>query len=202
VVIYSFTWSGFAAPDSTLTIGDAFAGGLYLPRENTLVLRYPGGWSVRSAEPLPDDDRNGLAWYGLRSFAPGEPRVVLERPASLLPLATAAVIILLIVAGTGLLVFRRMKNRQDPGNDPGAGEAAAAILLTAEEEAGLEERILALLEAAGGEQYQSEIVKSLGLPKSTVSSSIAGLHARGLVVKVKKGRENLIRLARDRQTAR
>ena len=50
---------------------------------------------------------------------------------------------------------------------------------------------MAILQAAGGEQYQSEIVKTLGIPKSTVSSSLNLLHERGLIQKVKKGRENL-----------
>jgi uncharacterized membrane protein len=63
---------------------------------------------------------------------------------------------------------------------------------------GLEERIISLLEGAGGEQYQSGIVKALGVPKSTISSALNNLHAKGVIVKVKKGRENLIRLVRDR----
>ena len=194
VVIYTFTWSGFAEPDGTLAIGDAFAGGMYLPRENTLILRYPGGWTVRQAEPSPDDDRDGLAWYGLRSFGPGEPRVVLEKPSfPLLP--AAAVIIIILGAGAGIFAYRKRRSHAGSAYEPPEPEEPAAPPLTAEEEAGLEDRILALLRAAGGELYQAEIVKSLGLPKSTISSSIAGMHAKGLVVKVKKGRENLIRLA-------
>ena len=58
----------------------------------------------------------------------------------------------------------------------------------------LEERIVQLLRANGGEQFQSEIVKVLGMPKSTVSSTLNDLHRRGLIQKIKKGRENLIRL--------
>ena len=53
VVVYSFTWSAFAEPDGDLAIGDAFAGGLYLARDNTLILRYPTGWTVSRAEPAP-----------------------------------------------------------------------------------------------------------------------------------------------------
>ena len=58
----------------------------------------------------------------------------------------------------------------------------------------LEERIVQLLKTSGGEQYQSEIVRNLGLPKSTVSATLNDLHKRGIIQKVKKGRENLIRL--------
>lgn len=195
VVVYSFSWSGFAEPDGTLTVGDAFAGGLYLEKDNTFILRYPSGWSVAAVDPAPDNQRDGLVWYGLRSFSPGEPRVVLERPAFMLvPFAT--VLIIVVIAGAGFFLYRRRTiPAPENGEPPGSGEPAAEALPAWEEEA-LGQRILALLESAGGEQYQAEMVKSLGLPKSTVSSSIAGLHAQGLVVKVRKGRENLIRLVR------
>ncbi len=59
----------------------------------------------------------------------------------------------------------------------------------------LEERLVQLLHTHGGELFQSEIVKNLGLPKSTVSSALNKLHRRGVIQKVKKGRENLIRLS-------
>jgi uncharacterized membrane protein len=52
-----------------------------------------------------------------------------------------------------------------------------------------------MLLTSGGEMYQSDIVKNLGLPKSTVSTALNDLHAKKIILKVKKGRENLIRLA-------
>jgi uncharacterized membrane protein len=193
VVIYSFSWSGFAKPDGTLAVGDAFAGGLYLDRGNTLILRYPSGWTVTEAEPGPDDQRDGLAWYGLRTFGPGEPRVILEKPSfPLVPVIAAVILIFVILAG--FLAYRALKDKnvEEETEEP-------APLLSAAEEAGLEERIVTILQTGGGEQYQSAIVKALGIPKSTVSSSLNSLHAKGMIVKVKKGRENLIRLIRDRQ---
>jgi hypothetical protein len=190
VVVYSFTWSAFAEPDGDLAIGDAFAGGLYLARDNTIILRYPAGWTVSRAEPAPDDQRDGLTWYGLRTFGPGEPSVTLEKP--WFPIVPVIVIFFLIsLIGAGSMVYRK---RKSPGI-PDEPEEPAASLSDAEA-AGLEERISSLLEAAGGEQYQSEIVRALGIPKSTVSSAIGSLHQRGVIQKVKKGRENLIRLVR------
>jgi uncharacterized membrane protein len=202
VVVYSFGWSGFAEPDGTLAVGDAFAGGLYLARDNTLILRYPAGWTVTRAEPAPDDRRDGLAWYGLRSFSPGEPRVTLEKSAfPLVPLIVLLFLVSLILAG--YMVYRKKKDREiteehqdGPGDHDEPEEPAAP--LSAVESAGLEERITSLLSGAGGEQFQSEIVKVLGVPKSTVSSALNNLHAKGVIVKVKKGRENLIRLVRGR----
>jgi uncharacterized membrane protein len=190
VVIYSFSWSAFAEPDSSLAIGDAFAGGLYLAKDNSFILRYPSGWTVTQAEPAPDDRRDGLVWYGLRTFGPGEPRVTLEKPSfPLIPVAITVILVFVIIAG--FVAYRTIKRREMPeeGEEP-------AVPLPDEEAAGIEERILKLLETAGGEQYQSAIVKTLGIPKSTVSSSLNSLHQRGVIQKVKKGRENLIRLVR------
>jgi uncharacterized membrane protein len=188
VVIYTFSWSGFAEPDGSLAVGDAFAGGLYLAKDNTLILRYPAGWTVTRAEPAPDLEREGLFWYGLRTFGPGEPRVIFEKPS--FPLIPAIVLLILLsFAGAGYMVYR---NRKVP-EEPAVPEDPPATLSPAEA-AGLEERILALLAAAGGEQYQADIVRALGIPKSTVSSAINSLHQQGRVQKVRKGRENLIRL--------
>jgi uncharacterized membrane protein len=194
VVIYSFSWSGFARSDGSLAVGDAFAGGLYLAKDNTLILRYPSGWTVTAAEPAPDDQRDGLIWYGLRSFSPGEPRVTLEKPSFPLMPVTGAVVLIVIILG-GLILYRR--NRGQDGNIIPEEPEEPAAPMTEAEEAGLEERIISLLDTSGGEQYQSAIVKTLGLPKSTVSSALNNLHRKGIIRKVKKGRENLIRLVRE-----
>ncbi len=194
VVIYSFSWSGFARPDGSLAIGDAFAGGLYLAKDNTLILRYPYGWSVTLAEPAPDDQRDGLVWYGLRTFGPGEPRVTLEK--SSFPLVPVIVLLLLIsLALAGFMLYQKKKGREVPEDHEDPEETAAPV--SEAEQAGLEERITHLLRTWGGEQHQAEIVKALGVPKSTVSSALNNLQSKGVIVKVRKGRENLIRLVRD-----
>jgi uncharacterized membrane protein len=41
--------------------------------------------------------------------------------------------------------------------------------------------------------FQSEIVKEFGVPKSAVNPALNELHARGIIVKARKGRKNLIR---------
>lgn len=191
VVVYTFSWSGFARPDGTITVGDAFAGGLYLAKDNALVLRYPAGWSAARAEPAPDLQRDGLIWYGLRSFSPGEPRVLLEHTA--FPMIPAIIVLIFIsLAGAGYMVYQ--KRRADEAPDERMEPEEPAVPLSEADAASLEERIIALLNAGGGEQHQSGIVKTLGIPKSTVSSALNSLHAKGMIVKVRKGRENIIRL--------
>ncbi|PKG31084.1 MarR family transcriptional regulator, partial [Methanoregula sp.] len=190
VVVYTIPWSGFAKPGRALTIGDAFAGGLYLAKDSTLVIRYPEGFTVASATPPADKEREELIWYGQRSFAAGEPRVVIEQesPVPVILLAAGLIVIIITITAGIFLHGRRHSARADDEPDD------AAPALTPDEAQNIGDRIVRLLETHGGERLQSEIVRELALPRSTVSAAIAGLHAKGMVVKVRKGRENLIRL--------
>jgi uncharacterized membrane protein len=188
VVYYSFNWKNFAKTVPDLAMGDAFAGGLFLAKDNTLVIRYPAGYSVTVAEPSPDQVRDGLMWYGQRSFGAGEPRLVLEKPGvPWLPLLLGGLLCVLILGGLYVVLSKRRSLEPVETDDP-------PVTLSETELLSLEERIIQLLKTSGGEQYQSEIVKNLGLPKSTVSATLNDLHQRGIIQKVKKGRENLIRL--------
>ena len=188
VVYYSFSWENFAKTEPDLAIGDAFAGGLYLAKDNTLIIRYPSGYSISVAEPAPDQVRDGLIWYGQRSFGAGEPRLVFEKSGvPWLPLLLGGLLCVLILGGFYVVLSKRRAPESVEAEDP-------PVTLSETELLSLEDRIIQLLKSSGGEQYQSEIVKTLGLPKSTVSATLNDLHQRGVIQKVKKGRENLIRL--------
>jgi predicted transcriptional regulator len=188
VVFYSFSWHGFAKTGSNLAMGDALAGGLYLAKENTLIVRYPAGYTISSTEPAPDQVRDGLIWYGLRSFGAGEPRLVFEK-SGFLPLfvlvGSGIIIFLTLIAGA--VIWKRRSREPDDTEE-------RAVPLPEADRISLEDTIIQLLKTTGGEQYQSEIVRNLGLPKSTVSATLNDLHQRGIIRKIKKGRENLIRL--------
>jgi uncharacterized membrane protein len=191
IVVYTFTWEGFAKTGGGLTIGDAFFGGLYLAKDSTLIIHYPDGYSIVSVDPAADQQRNNLMWYGQRSFAPGEPRIILSKKAfPIIPLVAGIIIVLLVL---GAVIFYRTKKQETEPEEPDEPEP----LLTADEQKSVEDRILRFLAANGGEQYQSDIVKILGLPRSTVSASLNSLHKNGRIVKVRKGRENLIRLVKN-----
>jgi uncharacterized membrane protein len=203
IVRYSFTWTDFAKLDSNknLNLGDVFVGGLYLSKDNTLIIKFPQGYTAEQVTPQPDMVRDGMTWYGLRSFNAGEPNIVLLRPSiSWMPYVLAVII---LVAGAGIIIKIRMNKVQVTGALPGEGIETAEETLR--EEAAdmanlpnmmdLEDRIVAMLKESGGSLYQSDIVKKLDLPKSTVSSALNGLHTKNTIQKIKKGRENLIRLA-------
>jgi hypothetical protein len=194
VVTYTFDWTNFAQTTGGLSAGDAFVGGLYLARDDSLVIRYPQGFTVTSADPVPDQTGDGLTWYGLHSFGPGQPRVTLEGTS--FPLLPVGGFLLVIIAIGGLVLYRRKTPAPPPPPEPEETEEPAAPLSKADLES-LEEKIIQLLEAHNGEQFQSEIVRELGVPKSSVSTTLNDLHGRGIIRKVRKGRENLIRLVKD-----
>jgi hypothetical protein len=113
VVTISFTWTEFAARDNGLAAGDVFIGGMYLSKGDTLIIRYPPGYQQVSADPEPDrQDRDSSAWYGVRSFATGTPRVVLqENTLPVIPLLLGCCIVLIVI--TGYLAFRRKKSEPE-----------------------------------------------------------------------------------------
>jgi uncharacterized membrane protein len=188
VVHYRCLWSGFARRDDLLTVGDVFVGGLYLGKDQSLVIRPPPGFTVADASPQPDGTQDGLVWYGMRSFGAGEPRVVFRRD----PIPWFQVLLIAGIAGLaiGLYASRKRFLRRSPKSTVGAAPEAMDPGTFME----LEDRILAILRERGGSLFQSEVVEVLGLPKSTVSEAINRLHERNLIEKVRKGRENLIRL--------
>jgi uncharacterized membrane protein len=179
VVHYSFWWTNFARADPNINIGDVFVGGLYLSKDNTLIIQYPSGFTVEEVTPPPDETHEGFIWYGLRSFGAGEPKIVLSKTQTpWIPLAIATFIIVLL----GAFIYMRKRPKEIAGN------------ITETEMIDLEEQITRLLKENNGSLHQSEIVKKLNIPKSTVSSALNELNNKNLILKIKKGRENLIRL--------
>ncbi|MEN6610991.1 MAG: MarR family transcriptional regulator, partial [Methanoregulaceae archaeon] len=209
---YSFLWTNFAKADAgTLVMGDAFAGGLYLPTGASLVVGIPDGYSVTSTDPASESSHGSILWYGPESFGAGEPQVTLAKTGASFPLIIGGIVAAIALAGAVVfIVLRKRKSgtRPDAAENPARERAPpgnedtgspATLVLSQVPEADLrnvEERVLHLLAEKGGELYQSDIVQQLALPKSTVSSALNGLHARGMIQKIKKGRENLIRLVK------
>ncbi len=192
VVRYSFTWVNFAKldPDKNLNIGDIFVGGLYLSKDNTLIIQYPSGYTIEQVEPPPDQVRDGMVvWYGLRTFKAGEPAIILSRPSSSWMPPIIIVSVIFIIAAFVYVRKTRGKNTEI--------DAAAEPVVEALTEADMmdvQDRIVKLLNESGGSIYQSEIGKKLDIPRSTVSAALNQLHDKKIIQKVKKGRENLIRL--------
>lgn len=196
IVSFSFTWTNFATMDP-LNIGDVFAGGLYLSKDNTLIIKYPSGFTVEEVTPKPDQSRDELIWYGLRSFGAKEPRIIFSKPK--FPWGTAVIIvaaIAFITAAGSFFIKRRKEDTKEPQlvQNMENIQNMEITKITEIEMMDVEERIIKILKEGGGELYQSQIGRLLDLPKSSVSSALNQLHDKKLIIKIKKGRENLIRL--------
>jgi uncharacterized membrane protein len=190
VVHYTFTWTNFAKTGQNINVGDVFVGGLYLSNDNTLIIQYPQDYTVEQVMPVPDQIRDGMIWYGLRSFSAGEPQIILAKPSFTSTTVAVLVIIGLFITG-GVLFVKRKKEAEEKTSSE---IPETNIQIPEIEMLDVEDRIMKMLKESGGALYQSEIGRSLNLPKSTVSSVLNKLHDKNVIQKIKKGRENLIRI--------
>lgn len=180
VVVYRFDWEGFAnTSGNSIMVGDALPDGLFLSQDYTLIINYPSRYKVVKVSPEPDQRNSySLIWYGVRAFSPEEPHIELKASSGLSFQVLFLILGGLIVAGAYYYMHRSYRG---PSGDSDRIESD-------------EEKVLHLLEEAGRELYQSEIVKQTEFSKSKVSAIIKSLKEGGRIQKIRKGRENIIRL--------
>lgn len=193
-----YDWVGFAKVEDNkrIMIGDVFLGGLYLSRDDALIIEYPSDLVITDVSPEPDhiseSDRR-LTWYGRRSFGAGEPRVVLEEKTrgimdNLQQYALVIVGVIAIVgigsAGFWFFKFRRKEREEVIGQIP-------RVPLGIEDE---EDKVVKLLRGAGGSSYQSTITKRCGFSRSKTSELLKAMENKGMITRKKKGREKLVML--------
>jgi len=135
-----------------------------------------------------------------------------------LPLVFVALVCLTTISAAGILVgfFKRRNSRNlmnnlyadliqahiETGQNPTSREVHDNEFYETNGTANIPKEILSYeemieqhLKKTGGQAFQSNIVKELGLTKSTISNLLADMKEKGLIIKIKKGKENLIRLA-------
>lgn len=203
IIRYSFWWMNFSRTDSgRIFVGDAFPEGLALSSDSVLVVRIPEGYDVMSVSPNSDRrEGNGLIWEGslYHSFGKGEPSLVLQRTWGILPMILVPLVIL--VAGAVIFWKRRqsrykIESESAPINTMETEPEPTIPIPYSEDDLGDEEMIVQFLTRSGGQAYQSDIVKERGLSKSKISIVLAKMKEEGKIIKIKKGKENLIRLVR------
>jgi len=99
--------------------------------------------------------------------------------------------VLAFAAYAGNVKLKRLIAEAQNGYVPNPGEVAAEDLHE------VDKAILKLLIQRQGVVYQSEIIKELGLPKSTVHKSLRRLSEAGYVEIQKRGRFNVVILKRQ-----
>ena len=184
VIKYQFDWIGFAeVKDGNIIIGDVFVDGFYLSRDDALIIRYPARYTAETIIPEPDATRDDeLIWYGLKDFDQGEPRVVLTPKLIVFSPTWIFGIIAVLVVVLGVFIFKKRFTRPP--------ETTEDEIMKSDED-----RVIELLREAGGTMSQSNIVEGTGFSKSKTSAILNSLKQKGVIQKVKKGRENLIRLS-------
>jgi len=197
IVKYQFDWMGFAEiEDKQILIGDVFVGKFEdLYRDDALIIKYPSGYTLVAAYPVPDDIKESdrmLTWYGIKNFGAGEPKVILhERVVSILDIIQEnaySIVGILMFIGIGAAGFWFFKFRKKEK------EEVLTKLLSLSGIEDEEEKVVALLRAAQGRLYQSAITKQCGFSKAKTSNLLAVMESKGKIRRQKKGREKVVTL--------
>ncbi|NJD77778.1 MAG: hypothetical protein FIB08_11900 [Candidatus Methanoperedens sp.] len=204
IIRYSFKWNNFSRHDSQkMFIGDSFLDGMVLSSDNVLVIKIPDGYEVTATSPGFDKrDGNRLIWDGTlyRSFGKGEPALVLSHAGTgYFSWFAIAIVMVGLLSGASFLIWKRSYKRDLTARDNADAPPVAAntdlVAPQAKEDMEDEEMIEQFLIKHGGEAYQSRIVKESRFSKSKISLVLAKMKDEGRILKIKKGKENLIRLA-------
>jgi hypothetical protein len=196
IVVYSYTWRGFASVSSDeLQVGDALSG-FFLGEDERLLVSWPDGYELATVEPPADTRReHAVAWSGPTEFDRREPRVVArERPGVVerwLPEAAAATgaLVALLLGAWGV---RRRRS----------GPVVAASALRGDDEAASdpellsnEERVMRLLERRGGRVKQQDVVSELDWTEAKTSQVVSRLREQDRIESFRLGRENVLSLS-------
>jgi uncharacterized membrane protein len=225
VIRYQFTWTNFAMlRDNILEVGDAFVDGLVLNKDDSIRIILPADYKILSVSPAYDDFNDKyepeVVWYGdsvnstddgARLFASGEPSITIQQESGSLisfgwwMLIPAILLSALIGFGAAYMLFHK---KESPYVLPATPEAVIELPETEVErqawqpqQAGGErymsdeEKIIKYLEESGGQMFQSDLVKKTDFSKSKLSMVLSELKEKGKIIKIKKGKENLIRLS-------
>jgi len=192
VIEYTFLWIGFALVEKNeIKIGDVFEIGIVLLDGDELDIRYPDGYVTKGKiEPQPTyiktEDRL-LIWTGPLTFVSRTPSLTLmpegTSPNNIL-LSYWPIIVSTVTITCSVLVFLKFKVTKIHRKQ----KLPYEIL----QENNKEKKIIDLLKASGGYMQQSEITTKLGLSKSKVSETLSSMEKKGLIKRLKKGREKIV----------
>lgn len=216
VVVYRFTWHGFAAvDDGQLSVGDALAG-LYLDDGVQLQISWPDGYHARTVQDGVTEQRDTAAiWVGPTWFDQQGPRVVLAQDGILLdPVPVVLLGVSLLFALSGGAFWWRARQRDDgrsstptppsteaPSTNPDGGEAPEMTRdvdpepdppIGDPELLSNEERVLYEIAKRGGRLKQQELVTTLDWSDAKVSRVVKTLRDRGDVDGFRLGNENVL----------
>lgn len=203
IITYQFDWIGFAkVEDKKIEIGDVFNGQfINLNEDALLIVQYPEGYTFSEVKPQPIgvsiSDR-ALSWKGPVNFGYHEPTVVLVEtegqgvnPAQNVILVSLGIAFAgMVLAGFWHFVYRKRTKTAVADMVP---EGVFEI-------EGQEQKVVALLQRAGGSVFQSTITKEFGFSKSKTSQLLDKMEKEGIVTRQKKGREKVVTLTKNKKS--
>jgi uncharacterized membrane protein len=203
---YVFTWVNFSLIQNQLiTFGDVFRVEdffVQLYGDSSLKITYPPTFTVKSVSPEPnerDNQTQTLGWFRTQDFVSGKPSIVLtsDNPAEngtsgdwLRYLAIGIVSVAVGVSIAGFLVFRKRKS-----NIKAATTASVTAKSLVETD---EDKIIKIIKSAGGTVRQSAITEETRFSKAKTSQLLTALEQKGVVTRVKKGRDKIVTLNNKR----
>lgn len=191
VVVYTFTWRGFAAVDGNrLRVGDALAG-FFLGENERLLLSWPSTYELDDVHPPASERRDrAVVWTGPLEFGPNEPRVVVVAPSSGVEWPTrwfATAILVGVALAAGVVGWLGRRNSDNTTMSASDSEASTTLLSN-------EEQVIRVLETNGGRIRQQEVVDELDWTEAKTSRVISTLRDQGRVESFRLGRENVLAL--------
>lgn len=198
IIRFSFEWTNFSIIDSdTILIGDVFSEGMILSSDNTLTIKIPDGYEVTSVSPDYDrGEENGLIWEGTvsRNFDKGEPSLILNQKSADPGGPDIWIALMVVLIGvSSMIIWNRRKTVVSSTKRYKASLFNSGLPEILDDE----EMIIEIIMKAGGQEFQSEIVSKSGLSKSRISILIKKMNEEGKVIKIKKGKGNIIRLVKE-----
>jgi uncharacterized membrane protein len=210
VVEYSFNWWNFSkTEDAKITVGDVFQVEnffLQLYGDGEVNMTYPSGYVIETVSPQPYeriDSRQTLIWVGTADFT-NNTRIVLEKealtsgPLNVLQQNEIIIVSLIAIISASLVVFYSLRHRQKKGREATAKPKITGSLETESDE----EKIVKLIRDSGGSLYQSTITDRCGFSKAKTSQILSILESKGIVHRIKKGRQKVVTLVDENSKSR
>lgn len=221
IVVYTFTWHGFAAEENgELRMGNALAG-LFLDEEMQLQISWPDGYQAQTVHDASEQRDHAAIWRGPMWFDQEGPRVVLDQDGPQIdpmPVALLALSMLFAISG-GVFWWRADRSEteqtttpdsrgQQPANhdhgshpaNPDGGQSPESTTFEPDVDPELmsnEERILWEITQRGGRVKQQELIAVLEWSDAKVSRSVSALRERGAIERFRIGNENVLSVAEN-----
>ena len=211
-VEYKFNWENFSETgDPRIEFGDVFqVENLFsqLYGDGKIQIIYPSEHQVERVSPPPsmrDDSVQLLEWPGTADFEAGNVVIVLNAnsgsPGLFDPIAQNALLVggLVIVGAVfsiSILVVRRRKKKREAKSSE---KTPSPTPLGVESD---EERVVKMLEAAGGSAYQSAITDHFNFSRAKTSQLLGIMEGKVTIRRYQRGRDKIVVLIEKEESGK